>query len=196
MSVVTVLRKHLRRGDLTCILCDHGVALPLPGPWPVRFGAVAFAGLVSTAHLPAGEVGTVDRAIDDLPPGAALLLQSESASAVWGGRLTARALAAGAAGVVVVGCVRDVQALEAGRLPLIARGVAPHRSDAPGSGAVDATLHFDDLRVHPGDALVVDANGVVVVPQARFDAVASHLRVWVHEEQREDTGDVHASEHM
>lgn len=182
MSAVAVLREHLHRGDLTCILCDHGGALPLPGPWPVRFGAGAFAGLVSTAHLPAGEVATVDRAIDDLSAGAVLLLQSESASAVWGGRLMSRALAAAAAGVVVAGCVRDVQALGAGRLPLLARGVAPHRSDALGPGAVDAPLHFGDVRVHPGDALVADANGVVVVPQDRFGRVASQLSAWVQEE--------------
>lgn len=179
MAAVETLRKHLGDGDLTCTLCDRGAATPLMAPWPHRFGPETFAGEVRTVRLRAGEVAGVDRALDDLPAGSVLAILNETDTAVWGGRLAARALDRGAAGVVVAGAVRDVPTLRRGGLPVIARDVTPQRSDAADVGEIDRPLRFGTTRVAPDDVLVADANGVVRIASDELARVRVDLAAWV-----------------
>ena len=179
MSLEDRLRATLGLGDLTCTLCDRRAAEPLSGPWPYRFGAETFVGTARTVRADVGELAPIDRALDDLEEGGVLLIASGSGTAIWGGRLTARALERKAAGVVVDGCVRDVADLRRAGLPVAARGIAPHRSDAKGHGGVDVDLAFGAVTVRTGDVLVADANGVVVIPRETVEDVTSRLESWI-----------------
>jgi regulator of RNase E activity RraA len=186
-AAVAALRRALSEGDLTCLLCDRAAARPLSYPFSVRFGEATFAGPVRTVDAPGGTLRPIKAALADLPEGAVPLIRAEPFDgACWGGRLAAAAQARGAAGVVVLGRVRDVPTLRAGTLGVVALGVAPHRSEASGSGLVDAPLRLPSGVVAPGDVIVTDENGVAVVPADGLDTVAAELDAWIAAERTAD----------
>ena len=102
------------------------------------------------------------------PAGAALVVDvgEERELGYWGEVLTTAAEARGLAGLVIDGCVRDVAALAASRVSGVlhrpraaGRDEEPRRVGQPIGGAV-----VGDVDVHPGDWVVGDGDGVVVVP--------------------------------
>lgn len=186
-AVVAALTPYLDEGDLTCVLCDHGGARPLDLDLRVRFGDPAFVGPARTVATPSGSLAPILAALADLPAGSILVVDADAfAGAVWGGRLSARARARSAAGVIVAGRVRDVESLAAGALGIAALGIAPNRSDATDAGATDVPLALGPVTVQPGDVIVTDANGVVCVPAASFDTVAAHTDAWIAQERAAD----------
>ncbi|KAI0601737.1 ribonuclease E inhibitor RraA/Dimethylmenaquinone methyltransferase [Biscogniauxia sp. FL1348] len=94
-------------------------------------------------------------------------------AACWGGLMSTRASVVGAAGVVVDGRTRDLGEHRALGFPVFARDTSILGSNSfTRASEIDVPLQFrDDLWVHPGDYLVGDADGVVVVPPALMDAV-------------------------
>lgn len=105
--------------------------------------------------------------------------------APWGELLTTAARARGAAGCVTDGFVRDIQAIRALGFPVFHRGIAP--LDSKGRGvvaAIDVPIRCAGVAIAPGDLVVGDADGVVVVPRAvearavarAFEKVASEDR--------------------
>jgi regulator of RNase E activity RraA len=108
--------------------------------------------------------------VDDLAPGdvAVLAVGGSSRIAPWGSLLSTATRARGAAGCVTDGFVRDILGIRAMGLPVFAGGVAP--LDSKGRGqivATDVPVLCGGVRVEPGDLVLGDADGVVVVPQAR-----------------------------
>lgn len=186
-TVVTALTPYLAEGDLTCILSDHGAAHPLAADLRVRFGATAFAGPARTISTPSGSLVPILATLAELPAGAVPVVQADAfLGAVWGGRLSARATARDAAGVIVLGRVRDVGTLASGALGVAALGTAPHRSEARDAGATDVPLAIGPWTLHPGDVIVADANGAVAVPAGSFGEVAHHIDAWVAHERAAD----------
>ena len=90
----------------------------------------------------------------------------------WGEILSMGALRRGLSGVVVDGAVRDVDACEEFGFPVHARGTVP--ITARGrivQEAWNVPIRLGNVAVRPGDVIVADVNGVVVVPLARLDEV-------------------------
>jgi 4-hydroxy-4-methyl-2-oxoglutarate aldolase len=89
----------------------------------------------------------------------------------WGEVLTTAAEAAGLAGLVIDGGVRDVAALEAHRFPVFSSTISlpGARKDQPGT--VGAPVTVGGVPVAMGDWVVGDVDGVTVVPEASLDAV-------------------------
>lgn len=186
-AVVAALTPHLGEGDLTCVLCDRGAARPLALDLRVRFGDPAFVGPARTVATPSGSLAPILAALADLPAGSVLVVHADAfAGAVWGGRLSARARARSAAGVIVAGRVRDVETLAAGRLGIAALGTAPHRSDATDAGATDVPLALGPVALQSGDVIVTDRNGAAFVPAASFADVLAHIDAWVAQERAAD----------
>jgi 4-hydroxy-4-methyl-2-oxoglutarate aldolase len=91
----------------------------------------------------------------------------EVRSAMWGELLSAAARARGATGAVTDGLTRDVAAIETLRFPVFAQGVSP--IDSAGRQAVQAygePVRCGGVEVRPGDLVLGDAMGVVVIPAA------------------------------
>ena len=90
----------------------------------------------------------------------------------WGEILSMGALRKGVAGVVVDGAVRDVDACEAFGFPVHARGTVP--ITARGrivQEAWNVPVRLGDVAVRPGDIVMADVNGVVVVALEQLDRV-------------------------
>ena len=87
--------------------------------------------------------------------------------AVAGGNVCAVAQRRGVAGFVIDGVIRDVAESRANGFPLFARGVSPIPGAKDGPGEINAPVVCGGVAVHPGDVIVADEEGIVVVPRAR-----------------------------
>jgi regulator of RNase E activity RraA len=136
-----------------------------------RLAGRAFTILYGPAGKPPGTVGDY---IDDVPPGSVVVLDNggrENAT-VWGDILTWVAHSRGVAGTVIDGACRDVAlSLELG-YPIYSRSYSMRTGkDRVQVEATNGPVNIGDARVHPGDILRGDADGVLVIPRAHEDEI-------------------------
>jgi len=108
--------------------------------------------------------------------------------APWGELLTTASRARGAAGCVTDGFVRDIRQIRALQFPVFHGGVAPLDSKGRGMVAeIDVPLRCAGVAISPGDLIVGDADGVIVVPQAvEADAVHRAFQKVTSEDRTRD----------
>jgi regulator of RNase E activity RraA len=113
--------------------------------------------------------------IDASPAGSVVVIGTggECDLAVWGGLMTAGAVVNGLAGAVLDGGVRDVTEIRRDYdFPVYARSVSPGTTVGRfRTLAANVAVECGGVTVNPGDLIVADIDGVVVVPQAHVDAV-------------------------
>lgn len=111
--------------------------------------------------------GTVGDYIDDIPPGSVVVLDNAGRldATVWGDLLTTAAHRRGVAGTVIDGVCRDAsRSLELG-YPIFSRGNYMRTGkDRVQVAATGQPVSIGGVRVRPGDLVVGDADGVVIVP--------------------------------
>jgi regulator of RNase E activity RraA len=114
--------------------------------------------------------GTVGDYIDEVPPGAVVVLDNGGRldATVWGDILTVMADRMGIGGTVIHGVCRDSsRSLELG-YPIFSRGVYMRTGkDRVQADGMQVPISLGEVRVEPGDLLAGDADGVVVIPRAR-----------------------------
>ncbi|WP_210321327.1 4-carboxy-4-hydroxy-2-oxoadipate aldolase/oxaloacetate decarboxylase [Devosia beringensis] len=92
-------------------------------------------------------------------------------SGIWGDVMTAGALAIGAGGLVVDGSVRDVQSMIDSGFPVFARGISIKGSGKRQVGKVQTPVMCGGTLVRPGDIVVGDRDGLVVIDPHELDQV-------------------------
>lgn len=85
----------------------------------------------------------------------------------WGEIMAVGAQARGIAGLVIDGCVRDAEPISALGFPIFARGLCIHGTTKFGKGAINQPITIGNIPIQPGDIIVGDRDGVVVVPAER-----------------------------
>lgn len=106
--------------------------------------------------------------IDSLLPGSVLVIETggDQRSAYWGELFTAAAIGRGAAGIVTDGPTRDTPRVRALGHPVFGQGTRPIDFRARMSvTTVGATVLCGDVEVTPGDLVLADDDGIVVVPR-------------------------------
>lgn len=131
------------------------------------------AGPATTLRIHTADILMVGKALSHCPKGHVLVIdgQGELNTALWGAVTTASARLKGLAGVVVDGAIRDLAAIRRDRLPVFARAVVPNAGGAEYRGEVDIPVQCGGAVIHPGDWIVGDEDGVVVIPAARLASV-------------------------
>ena len=125
---------------------------------------------VAVARAPAGHVLCVD--VGDVPD-----------LGYWGEVLTTGAEARGIAGLVIDGCVRDVDALEAHGFPVFSSGIALPGATKRLPGSIGRVATVGDVIAELGDWVVADVDGVVVIPSGSLDDVLASARGRAETEQ-------------
>ncbi|HLY64559.1 MAG TPA: hypothetical protein VKU60_03400, partial [Chloroflexota bacterium] len=92
--------------------------------------------------------------------------------AVWGGNTSVSAKARGLAGMVVDGAVRDASQIIELNWPVWAVGFNPRPPGKEAFGAINVPISCGGVQVQPGDIVVADLDGVVIVPLAMAEDVA------------------------
>jgi regulator of RNase E activity RraA len=114
----------------------------------------------------------VHAAIYRAAPGAVIVVQAGDLDyAVAGGNVCAVAQRRGVAAFVVDGVIRDLAEARARGFPVFARGVIPIPGVKEAVGVLNGPVRCGGVEVAPGDVVVADEEGIVVVPAARAEAV-------------------------
>ncbi|HYF09103.1 MAG TPA: ribonuclease activity regulator RraA [Acetobacteraceae bacterium] len=130
-------------------------------------------------------------AIEDMPEGCVAVADAmgNSAAGIFGDILCARMAKRGVAGLVTDGMVRDGHGVIGTGLPVFCQGhVAPASVAALNFVGWQETIGCGGVTVIPGDIIVADDDGAVVVPQAMLDAVTEaaveqeRLEAWIMKE--------------
>ena len=98
-----------------------------------------------------------------------------SSTAVVGDLLCGMMKNKGVAGFVTDGMVRDQVGIEPLRFPVFCQGVNPNSPARTGPGSVGLKINLAEISVEPGDMVICDRDGVVVVPFLQIDKVLDKL---------------------
>jgi 4-hydroxy-4-methyl-2-oxoglutarate aldolase len=136
-----------------------------------------FTGTALTCEPGAGDVLAVFGTLDVARPGDVVVTATDgfTATAVIGDLLIGMMKNCGIAAFVTDGLVRDTPGIRAVGLPCFATGVTPSSPAKTGPGSVGLPIVVGGVAVNPGDIVVGDEDGVVVVPHARIDATIMRL---------------------
>ncbi|MDQ7908171.1 4-carboxy-4-hydroxy-2-oxoadipate aldolase/oxaloacetate decarboxylase [Phytohabitans sp. ZYX-F-186] len=142
-----------------------------PGIRPIQSGATV-AGRAVTAHCHPGDNLAIHRALLAAGPGDVLVVAAGGHLAgYWGEILAVAAQHKGVAGLVVDGGCRDTAALRRMGFPVWSAGVCVHGTVKRTAQSVNEPVVAGGVLVSPGDYVLADDDGVVVVPAARVGAV-------------------------
>ncbi|MGO4607728.1 4-carboxy-4-hydroxy-2-oxoadipate aldolase/oxaloacetate decarboxylase [Variovorax sp. 2RAF20] len=124
-------------------------------------------------------------AVQKARPGDVLVVDAKGflEAGPWGDVLTIQAMKVGIAGLVINGCVRDANLIIGLGFPVFCRGLSIKGTAKNQPGKINVPVTIGDVLIHPGDIIVGDRDGLVVVPQ---DGVASAIASSVAREEKED----------
>jgi 4-hydroxy-4-methyl-2-oxoglutarate aldolase len=119
------------------------------------------------------------QAVDSCQPGEVLIAAAGGSqrSGIWGELLATAASNRGCVGVIVHGAVRDVAKMREMGFPVFATSKNPYDSQNRQRVVdVDVAVQIDGVVFNPGDIVMVDEDGIVVIPQAIEEAVIEAAR--------------------
>jgi 4-hydroxy-4-methyl-2-oxoglutarate aldolase len=167
LGAATIHEASGRRGALPSVIKPISTMMRVAGP--------AF-----TVETPPANNLWIHRAIAGAAPGDVLVVVTSGHydAGYWGDIMTVAALEREIAGLVIDGCVRDSEAIARLHFPVFARGLSIRgtEKDAAALGSLRKPITLGDATVHPGDLVVGDADGVVVIPRASVTEVLEKAR--------------------
>lgn len=146
---------------------------------PVTDPSLRVCGPACTVKVFPGDNLMVHKSLDVAEPGDVVVVDTSSSSltAVLGDLVSTKARHRGIQGFVVDGLVRDLPAIQdLGDFPVFARGITPIGPLHRGPGELNYPISAGGIVVNPGDIVVGDPNGVVVVPRGIASALLQRLR--------------------
>ncbi len=135
-------------------------------------------GPACTVKVYPGDNLMVHKSLDIAQPGDVVVVDAANSgnTAVLGDLISTKARHRGIAGFVVDGMIRDLPHIQAlGDFPVFARGVTPIGPLHRGPGEINHPVSCGGIVVNPGDIIVGDLNGVVVVPRMIADELIARL---------------------
>jgi 4-hydroxy-4-methyl-2-oxoglutarate aldolase len=172
LDAATVHEAYGRRGNL-----DHRIR-------PIQQG-VRVTGRAVTAVVHPGDNRAIHRAILAAGPGDILVVDAGGhVAGYWGEILAVAAQARGIVGLVIDGGVRDTAALRTRGFPVWAAGVSVHGAVKLTSGIVGETASVGGVVVNPGDYVVADDDGVVIVAEFALVEVVAAAQAREEKERR------------
>ncbi len=132
-------------------------------------------GTAVTVRLHGLDGSVLHHALGQLRPGDFLVVDrdGDDAIACIGGASALAASVRGAVGVIVDGCVTDIQELRDIGLPIWARGLSARTTRSEGlRGAFCVPVSCGGVTVRPGDAILADENGILVLPPHEIESAA------------------------
>ena len=153
----------------------------------------SLSGPALTVRTRPGDNLMVWKALDVAKPGDVLVIATYSfvTASTFGERVVLAAKAKGVAGIVCDGMCRDASGIRASGLPVFVVGTVPSSPGKDGPGEIGGPVSCGGIVVHPGDIVVGDEDGVVVVPLADAPAVAERLKA-VYEKEAHMAADLAA----
>lgn len=157
---------------------DHRVKPVGPG--------MKLAGSALTVRIRACDNLVIYKALELAQPGDVLVIATNNyeGAATWGDLTSMIARAKGAVGMVTDGMVRDMAGICEVGLPVFARGATPNSPFKDGQGEVNFPVACGGMPIRPGDILVGDGDGVVVIPREEGDEALKAVAKVVEKEEQ------------
>lgn len=143
------------------------------------------AGPAFTVRCYPGATWAMEQSLELAPPGSVLVVDGGGAADVilMGGLMSARAQVRGIAGAILDAAVRDIEDIIALNFPVFSRYVCPRGGTFAEIGEWQTIVCLGRVPVRPGDWIVADQNGIVVVPIELTDQVLEKARQIVQKER-------------
>ena len=124
-------------------------------------------------------------AIDISGPGDVIVIYNGDRDiAMWGGLATLTAVNRKLEGVVIDGAIRDFEEIQRTDFPIFAANIVPNAGDPKGLGEINTEIVCGNQTVNPGDIIIGDDSGVVVVQKERAYEIARRSEeVWKREKR-------------
>ena len=122
-------------------------------------------GCAFTVKVPCGDNMLLHRALDLALPGDILVVDGQGCMerSLAGEIMVHYAISRGIAGIVVDGCLRDLAALREASIPIYCKGITPQGPYKNGPGEINVPVCCGHQVILPGDILVGDEDGIVVI---------------------------------
>ncbi len=150
-----------------------------------------FVGLALTVQLYPGDLVDCLDALAAAQAGDAIVVDArgETETSVWGGLMAGLCQQKGVAGAVVDGAVRDIDEIRDLGFPLWARAVVPRSTHSPyskrlGPIKINVPITCGGVLVYPGDIVLADEIGVVVVPRQDAERVLKKAEQLAENEEK------------
>ncbi len=143
-----------------------------------RISEKRIVGPALTVEVPADDGGFIPTAIEALEAGQVLVIAGKgfTGSSYWGDHRSLCAQMKGAEGIVIDGLFRDLDGCREIGLPIFARGVTPCSAQKKNQGQMNVPIVCGGIEVRPGDLIVGDCNGVLVLRPEEAEAVLEKTR--------------------
>ena len=145
------------------------------------------AGIAFTVRVPEGDNLLLHKALDLVQPGDVVMIDAGGGEtrAIFGEIMAKYCRIRGVAGIVVDGCVRDTDYLESlTDMAIYAIGSTPNGPYKNGPGEINVPVVIGGQVVHPGDIVVGDADGVIIISPADAEALAAASRATTKKEEK------------
>lgn len=148
-------------------------------------GVPRVVGPAVTVTVPPGDFLMISAALTKVRHGDVLVIDSRACTsrAVWGEYFSTWARGLGVAAVVIDGASRDATDIAALQFPVFARATIPRMPTMNGPGEVNVPVSCGGVCVLPGDIVIADAEGVIVIPLRHLDKVLKRVRVTAERER-------------
>jgi len=126
------------------------------------------------------------KALEEAAPGSVLVIDARGylSAGAMGDMMVTACIAKGIAGVVLDGACRDANDIEEAGFPFFTRGLNPGGTVKESVGPINTTIQCGGVVVSPGDLIVGDCDGVVVVAQANAREVLARAQAIFDKETR------------
>lgn len=184
-----IINDEIQRPDPALVAEFEGVGTGPVGDALGRFAALDITikpisremrilGPAFTVHTRPCDNLAVYAALELAHPGDVLVVSNGGSmgNSVFGELTTQIALARGLEGLVTDSVVRDAADIIDLGFPVFARGLTPNSGFKDGPGQLNVPLTCGGQVIHPGDLVIGDIDGVVVVPQAQIEGVLARVR--------------------
>ncbi len=113
----------------------------------------------------------IHRAYATAKPGDLLIVSCSGyyEAGYWGDLMTLGAKTQGLAGLVIDGGIRDADDIEALGFPVFSRGICIRGTSSVEGGTLNDSIVIGETMIHPGDFVVGDRDGVVIIPNSRLE---------------------------
>jgi len=154
------------------------------GLMPVSYkGKVA--GRAFTVRCYPGDWSKAVQAIDNAREGDIIVIDAQGSKvALWGGLASRSAKNRGIAALVIDGAVRDTGEIKQLGFTVFARYITPTAGEPKGMGEMGVPIRCCGVEVETGDAIVVDEDGIVVIPKKRALEIANKALYVKEKEER------------
>ncbi|MEK6645882.1 MAG: 3-hexulose-6-phosphate synthase [Candidatus Firestonebacteria bacterium] len=152
--------------------------------FPICYGVKMIGPAVTVRTYP-GDWAKPVEAIDIAQKGDVIVIDAGGVSpAIWGELATHSSIVKKISGVVINGAIRDTKEIRDLKFPAFAKLVTPTAGEPRGFGEINIPITISGVQINPGDWIIGDDDGVVVVPKSKLAEIANRSMDVLERENR------------